>query len=125
MLKINKFLSIVLVIIILTSVNLYSKSDETYDTLRIVQSDDEYIADTIRITQKDYELILDTLRTVFKDCDKTYDTLRVVQKDYEIIFDTRRRVGDLGDLMVLSINRRKPELSYKKVRIHLEVKRWD
>lgn len=95
MLKFNKFLSMVLFIIIAASVNLYSKSDETYDTLRMMIDIMEIIDVNYVDETKPKDLVIGAINGVVRTLDP-YSQFMDEKSYKEIKNETQGSYGGIG-----------------------------
>lgn len=95
MLKFNKFFSVVLGIIILASVNIYSKSDETYDTLRMMIDIMEIIDVNYVDTTKPKDLVIGAINGVVRTLDP-YSQFMDEKSYKEMKTETQGSYGGIG-----------------------------
>lgn len=95
MLKFNKFLSMVLFIIIVASVNLYSKSDETYDTLRMMIDIMEIVDVNYVDETKPKDLVIGAINGVVRTLDP-YSQFMDEKSYKEMKTETQGSYGGIG-----------------------------
>ncbi|MDD5021194.1 MAG: S41 family peptidase [Endomicrobiaceae bacterium] len=95
MLKFNKFYSLILVIIIISSVNLYAKSDETYDTLRMMIDIMEIIDTNYVDTTQPKDLVIGAINGVVRTLDP-YSQFMDEKSYKEMKAETQGSYGGIG-----------------------------